>query len=85
MRTLRDHLRALFVVFHLVAITLMALPAPGGAMNRAAWADPTVQGEFAAWTSRINALGVAISQEELEDIYFFLFVQGPATFIEGIS
>ena len=58
------------MVFHLVAVTLMALPAPGGAMNRVAWEDPTVQGEFAVWTSRINALGIAVSQEEFEDQLF---------------
>jgi len=58
----------LFVVFHLVALMLMALPAPGSAgMKRSAWAHPTVQGEFQAWTDRLNALGVATTSEQLED------------------
>lgn len=63
----RDHARAVLVVLHLTAITLMALPAPGGGMSRAAWKDPTVQDEFAAWTARLNAVGVPWSSEELQD------------------
>lgn len=35
-------------------------------MNRAAWRDPTVQGELAAWTSRLNAVGIGITRTELE-------------------
>ncbi len=45
------HARALFVTFHLVAISLLALPAPEGAMNREHWRDPTVQAELAAWAT----------------------------------
>jgi hypothetical protein len=48
------HWRALFVLFHLVAVTLMALPAPEGAMDRANWADPTVQAEIAVWARRLS-------------------------------
>ena len=65
-RTL-PHLRAAFVLFHLVAIFLMAVPAPGGGMSKSAWSDPTVQAEFEAWTNRLNESGVAITQEELEE------------------
>ncbi len=46
--------RAAVVAFHLVAITLSALPSPEGGMNRATWADPTVQAEFAAWAGRFG-------------------------------
>ncbi len=61
------HLRALLIALHLVAIGLMAVPAPDGGMNRSAWRDPTVQGEFEAWTTRLNALGLDWSQTEVED------------------
>lgn len=65
--TLVDHLRAAFVAFHLTAITLMALPAPGGGMNKAAWKDPTVQDEFAAWAARLDGVGLHLTSQELQD------------------
>lgn len=43
------HVRAAFVAFHLLAITLDASPSPGAGMSRAAWKDPTVQAEFGRW------------------------------------
>lgn len=46
--------RAALVAFHLVAITLSAIPSPEGGMNRANWADPTVQAEFTAWAGRFG-------------------------------
>ncbi len=52
--TWRDHLRGAFVVFHLVAITAMALPSPQGARTPASWADPTVQEEIRAWAARLG-------------------------------
>jgi len=58
--------RAVFVMVHLIAVILMAIPAPAGGMKKNAWADPTVQAEFAAWTARFNALGAGITQEEFE-------------------
>jgi hypothetical protein len=59
--------RAGLIAGHILAITLMALPAPGEGMVREAWQDPTVQGEFAAWTTRCNRLGIQITQQEFED------------------
>jgi hypothetical protein len=61
------HVRGVLVALHLVAITLMAVPAPGEGMMRSAWKDPTVQGEFAAWSARLNQLGIAVTPEEFED------------------
>ena len=69
------HLRVVLVLFHLGAIFLMAFPAPGGAMKRAAWKDPTVQQEFQAWTGRLNGWGIEVSQEELEDELWKVAVQ----------
>lgn len=61
------HLRAAFVLFHLVAITSMALPAPGGGMDRAQWSDPTVQAEFRSWNQRFDRLGVHMTEQQFED------------------
>lgn len=62
-----QHLVGAFVLLHVVAITLMAAPAPSGGMARSAWKNGTVQAEFAAWTARLNAWGVDITQDTLED------------------
>ncbi len=59
-------LRAIFVLFHLVAVTLMAAPAPAGGMKRAAWKDPTVQAELRAWRDRLSGLGLDRSPEAFE-------------------
>ncbi len=64
------HLRGLLVALHLVAITLLALPAVGEGLNRWAWQDPTVQDEFADWTARLNRWGVAVTRQEFEDHLF---------------
>jgi len=55
------------VALHLFAVTAMALPSAGSGLNRAAWANPTVQNELAAWTARLQRLGLSITQEELEE------------------
>lgn len=65
--TPRQHLIAALAALHLLAVVLMAMPAPGGGMNRSTWKDPTVQGEFAAWSERLRALGLDLGQQELED------------------
>lgn len=59
--------RAAFVVFHLAAITAMAFPAPGGGMSKTAWRQPTVQAEFRAWSQRLDAIGLSMTSEELEE------------------
>ncbi len=64
------HLRGLLVALHLVAVTLMALPAVGEGMSRWAWQDPTVQEEFADWTARFNSWGIHVTQQQLEDGLF---------------
>jgi len=56
---------AVFLAFHLVAITVRALPSAEGAMNRAAWRDPTVQKEMAAWSARLGHLGLHRSPQAL--------------------
>ncbi len=59
--------RVAFVVFHLLAITLVALPSVGSGMNRSAWKSPTVQEEFQTWAARVRGLGLDVTVEELED------------------
>ena len=54
MRDRWPQVRAVLVAFHLVAITLSALPSPEGGLNRGTWSDPTVQAEFKAWAGRFG-------------------------------
>jgi hypothetical protein len=60
------HLRAALILLHGLALVLGAVPAPEGGMRRAAWKEPTVQGEIAAWAERLDGLGVAMDAETLE-------------------
>ncbi|MBS2031702.1 MAG: hypothetical protein JST54_27645 [Deltaproteobacteria bacterium] len=59
-----------FLVFHIVAITVRALPAPDGAMDRSTWSDPTVQQEMSAWTERLGQLGIKLSSNQLQDALY---------------
>ncbi len=61
-RRVWPQVRAVLVALHVVAITLLALPAPGGGMNRAAWKEPTVQGELAAWGARLGVAPAALEE-----------------------
>lgn len=67
--------RAALIALHVFAVVAMAVPSPEGGLNRSAWKDPTVQGEFAAWTGRLNAVGVQVGQAELEE-WAWGFAQG---------
>ena len=49
---------ALFLGYHLVAVTLRALPSPEPALDRSAWNDPSVRRELDAWASRLAHLGI---------------------------
>jgi hypothetical protein len=55
------------VALHLFAVTFLALPSASGGMNRKAWSDPTVQGEFVAWAGRLRSYGIDVTSRELED------------------
>lgn len=72
MQRVRAHLTATLVLLHLVAVTLMAIPAPGGGMARSSWKDPTVQAELQAWHQTLSPLlpGVDAAQFE-EGLYAF--------------
>ena len=68
-------IRTILISIHLIAITLKAIPAPEGAMNRADWRNPTVQAEFKDFTQKLNRAGLNITQRELEDELWFLSKQ----------
>lgn len=61
------NLRAVLIALHLFAVAAMAFPSASGGMSRAAWKDPTVQDEFAAWNGRLQALGWTGTTEALQD------------------
>lgn len=61
------HLRAVLILVHLFAITVLAMPAPGSGLNRSAWSDPTVKAEFDAWRLRLAGWGVHRTAEEFEE------------------
>jgi hypothetical protein len=63
MRRWWPHARAVIVAFHLVAITLSAVPSPEGGLNRANWKDPTVQVELAAWAGRFGMAPAAFEEQ----------------------
>ena len=54
MSTRWPHIRAALVAVHVLAVVLMAFPAPSGGMRRSAWKDPTVQAELHTWADRLG-------------------------------
>lgn len=43
------HLRLAFVLFHVAAVVVWALPSADAALKKSAWEDPTVKAEMATW------------------------------------
>lgn len=60
-------LRALLVLFHVVAIVSVACPAPVrvGSVNQ--WNRPSVKTEIRNWRARLEAVGIHMSENELRD------------------
>lgn len=67
-------IRGVLVALHVLAVFMLAFPAPAGVMQRSAWRDPSVQAEFRIWTDRANALGIGVSQQEFEDFIYDLAI-----------
>lgn len=67
------HAVAAYVLFHIASIVIGSIPAPVDALNRRAWADPTVQEEFTAWAQRLNRLGWRVDSAKLQDVAWNLF------------
>lgn len=68
------HVVAAYVLFHIASILVGSVPAPSDAMSRAAWKDPTVQDEFAAWAELLSRLGLAVEPAQLQQVASRLFV-----------
>jgi hypothetical protein len=58
--------RLAFVLFHLAAITVAAMPSPIGMTRRSDWNTPEVRVELAAWTRRLASVGLDVEVEALE-------------------
>jgi hypothetical protein len=63
----RRQVRAVLILLHLIAVTVMAFPSPGEGMYRQAWDEPNVQQDLAVWRGFLGAVGVHMSQEEFTD------------------
>lgn len=61
-----DHLRALLITIHLIAITAVAFPAPVG-MRRADLENPDVQAAIEAWRGVAGLLGVQVDPDEFRE------------------
>jgi hypothetical protein len=56
------------VTLHVVAVTLMAIPAPpAGIMNAADWDSPLAHEEFTAWSQTLSLLGFSVSAQDLRE------------------
>jgi hypothetical protein len=60
----RPHLWAAFILFHCVAIVVLALPGDG-VVGRARWASTNTKSDFAGWSRTLGKLGVKIPPEQL--------------------
>jgi hypothetical protein len=61
------HLRAAFVLFHVVAITVMSIPAPVGGMNEAEWSTSAGKREIHRWGEAVRGVGLDVSDQALRD------------------
>lgn len=64
---MKDHLRAAFVLLHLLAVALLCVPAPVGVLNKRTYNDPAVQGVFEHCAEIMQRLGHAVSRSDLQD------------------
>jgi hypothetical protein len=56
------------ITFHVVAITMMAMPSPPpGMMSEQDRQAPIAQEEFAAWAEFFSSLGISVTAKELQD------------------
>lgn len=67
MRTSWKHVRAVLVLVHLVAVVVLAIPSLRAGLDRRSWKNPTVQGELAAFSKRLETIGFDVEPEVLEE------------------
>lgn len=60
-------LRAAWLLFHVVAVALVAFPAPIRRLDAAIWRKPAVGVELENWTKRLNSVGVRVTKREVRD------------------
>jgi hypothetical protein len=67
MRALWPHLRAGLLLAHLVAITLMALPAPLGADRASSYEGPQAEEELARVASALRRVGLRVTPDQIAE------------------
>jgi hypothetical protein len=75
------HLLGVFVIYHLAAVVIQAIPDPGVGLRRSAWREPTVQQEFKVWAEFFSGFGREVTVDELQDRLWALakgFTEGRA-------
>jgi hypothetical protein len=60
-------LRAVFVLFHVVAITIMSIPAPVSGMKKAQWSTPAGTQEIHRWADVARATGLRVTDATFRD------------------
>jgi hypothetical protein len=63
-------IRAVLVLYHVLAVLVLAFPSPPSNMQREAWDNPTVQSEFQAWAERLKSVGVQKTPRELDQTLY---------------
>lgn len=66
-RRRRHRLVTLFVLLHVAAMVVVACPAPNRRLDTRLWRRQSMQAELAAWTSRLQSLGLAMSKDEVRE------------------
>jgi hypothetical protein len=61
-------IRAVLVTYHVVAVALLAVPAPYGVMSQELWQERNVQDEFRGWTGHLERIGVRVTPERLQEV-----------------
>ena len=62
--------RLLLLLLHLSAVVAVACPAPVRTTTKKQWAKATVTVEIHAWTQRLTAFGIDVTEAELSDFAF---------------
>lgn len=60
------HVRAVLVLLHVLAITLLSFPAPVGAMSKRAFAAPATQATFQSYADALQGMGFDVRKDQLE-------------------
>lgn len=64
---MRDHLRAIFILFHLAAIGSLCIPAPVGGLSERSYNNANIQAIFREYSVALNRVGLRVTRKELQD------------------